>query len=157
MTREEKFNLLNELLEYEEKNDIGLLTRAERREFQQWISEALEQEPTPKENLVVEDCISRADVNQVIEDYMDEQYHVLSDRTRERAFGTKVVMARINELPSVTPQEPRKGHWIKTCFHYTGVYSSLDYVRCSCCKHESLEEGNYCPNCGAKMESEVEK
>lgn len=45
MTREEKTNLLNELLEYEENNDIGNLTRAERREFQQWISEALEQEP----------------------------------------------------------------------------------------------------------------
>jgi acetylornithine deacetylase/succinyl-diaminopimelate desuccinylase-like protein len=44
MTREEKTNLLNELLEYEEKNDIGNLTRADRREFQQWISEALEQE-----------------------------------------------------------------------------------------------------------------
>jgi hypothetical protein len=44
MTREEKTNLLNELLEYEENNDIGNLTRAERREFQQWISEALEQQ-----------------------------------------------------------------------------------------------------------------
>ena len=48
MSREEKSNLLNELLEYEEKNDIGNLTRAERREFQQWISKALEQEPTTK-------------------------------------------------------------------------------------------------------------
>jgi len=45
MTREEKSNLLNELLKYEEKNDIGNLTRAERREFQQWISKALDQEP----------------------------------------------------------------------------------------------------------------
>ena len=45
MTKEEKANLLNELLEYEENNDIGNLTRIERREFQQWISEALEQEP----------------------------------------------------------------------------------------------------------------
>lgn len=44
MTREEKSNLLNELLEIEEKNDIGNLTRAERREFQQWV-EDLEQEP----------------------------------------------------------------------------------------------------------------
>ena len=43
MTKEEKVNLLNELLEYEENNDIGNLTRIERREFQQWISEALEQ------------------------------------------------------------------------------------------------------------------
>lgn len=45
MTREEKINLLNKLLEIEEKNDIGNLTRAERGEFQQWISKALEQEP----------------------------------------------------------------------------------------------------------------
>ena len=36
MTREEKVNLLNELLEIDEKNDIGNLTTAERREFQQW-------------------------------------------------------------------------------------------------------------------------
>lgn len=33
MTEEEKINLLNELLNYEENNDIGNLTRAERREF----------------------------------------------------------------------------------------------------------------------------
>ena len=44
MTKEEKSNLLNKLLEYEENNDIGHLTRVERREFQQWISNALEQE-----------------------------------------------------------------------------------------------------------------
>ena len=44
MTREEKVNLLNELLEIEEKNDIGNLTSTDRREFQQWV-EDLEQEP----------------------------------------------------------------------------------------------------------------
>ena len=71
-------------------------------------SEQLNNISATKNDLGV-DLISRADVNQVIEDYMDEQYAVLSDRTRERAFGAKVVMARINELPSVTPQEPR---WI---------------------------------------------
>ena len=45
MTRQEKVNLLNELLEIEEKNDIGNLTSTDRREFQQWV-EDLEQEPT---------------------------------------------------------------------------------------------------------------
>ncbi len=45
MTREEKINLLNKLLEIEEKNDIGNLTRAERGEFQQWVNKTLEQEP----------------------------------------------------------------------------------------------------------------
>lgn len=48
MTREEKSNLLNELLDYEENNDIGNLTRAERGEFQQWVK-SLEQEPTNKD------------------------------------------------------------------------------------------------------------
>ena len=45
MTIEEKINLLNKLLEIEEKNDIGDLTRAERGEFQQWVNKSLEQEP----------------------------------------------------------------------------------------------------------------
>lgn len=45
MTREEKIELLNRLLEIEEKNDIGNLTSTDRREFQQWVEE-LEQEPS---------------------------------------------------------------------------------------------------------------
>ena len=50
-------------------------------------------------------------------------------------------------------QEPRKkGHWIMTNDYFTGAYESIDYVECSCCHADSLEEGNYCPNCGAKME-----
>ncbi len=54
-------------------------------------------------------------------------------------------------------QEPRKGHWIKTGDYYTGAYGSIEYAECSCCHEDSLEDGNYCPNCGAKMaESEEE-
>ncbi len=49
-------------------------------------------------------------------------------------------------------QQPKKGHWIKTGDYYTGAYECLDYFECSCCHEESLEEGDYCPNCGAKME-----
>ncbi len=106
-------------LEQEPRKDEVILTKEEYGKlvsseydngYAKGYREALEQEPTTKNNLEV-DAISKAEVNQVIEDYMDEQYHVLSDRTRERAFGAKVVMARINELPSVTPQEPR---WIPT-------------------------------------------
>ncbi len=44
MTRQEKVNLLNELMGIEEKNDIGNLTSTDRQEFQQWVEE-LEQEP----------------------------------------------------------------------------------------------------------------
>jgi len=39
MKIEEKVNLLNELLEIEEKNDIGNLTSTDRREFQQWVED----------------------------------------------------------------------------------------------------------------------
>jgi uncharacterized OB-fold protein len=48
-------------------------------------------------------------------------------------------------------QEPRKGHWIMTSDYLTTAYGSVDYVKCSCCGEDSLEEGDYCPNCGADM------
>lgn len=55
-------------------------------------------------------------------------------------------------------QEPRKGHWIMTSDYLTTAYGRVDYVKfkCSCCGEDSLEEGNYCPNCGADMR-EVEE
>lgn len=42
MTRQEKIDLLGELLKIEEKNDIGNLTRAERAEFQEWVYKCIE-------------------------------------------------------------------------------------------------------------------
>lgn len=51
-------------------------------------------------------------------------------------------------------QEPKTGHWIRTVNYYIGAYDSIDYTECSCCHEESLEEGSYCPNCGARMEDE---
>ncbi len=71
MTVEEKSNLLNELLEYEENNDIGNLTRAERREFQQWISEALDQE-------TCEDCI-----REIIREFDNKHPVLFADYMRE--------------------------------------------------------------------------
>lgn len=49
-------------------------------------------------------------------------------------------------------QQPKIGYWITSGEYYTGAYESINYVNCSCCHVDSLEEGNYCPNCGAKME-----
>ena len=56
---------------------------------------------------------------------------------------------------SVTPKQ-RTGHWIMTSDYLTTAYGSIDYVKCSCCGEDSLEEGDFCPNCGAKMEGESE-
>lgn len=41
-----------------------------------------------------------------------------------------------------------KGHWIQTDNYFSW---RLNYVECSCCHKYSLEEGDYCPNCGADM------
>ena len=51
----------------------------------------------------------------------------------------------IRVLPSVTPQEPKTGHWISKP-HIYGV------AFCSECDFElRVNDTNYCPNCGAKM------
>ena len=43
------------------------------------------------------------------------------------------------------------GHWTMTNDYLITAYRTIDYVKCSCCGEDSLEEGNYCPNCGARM------
>ena len=75
MTREEKINLLNKLLEIEEKLDIGNLTRAEKGEFRQWV-EALEQEPTTKEeayNKGYEDGVKSVNICPHCGEYIGEE------------------------------------------------------------------------------------
>ena len=92
---------------------------------------ALEQEPTTKNNLAV-DCISRADALDCV----------------NWGYSFSDIYKKINELPSVTPQEPRKGHWI-WC---VGSHKCSNCEEYTCFSHEKLLR--YCPNCGAKMESE---
>lgn len=58
----------------------------------------------------------------------------------------KGIMEYIDDLPSA---EPKTGHWIMTHDYFTG--ESIYYAKCSICGEDSLEEGNYCHNCGAKM------
>lgn len=50
-----------------------------------------------------------------------------------------------------------KGHWIMTNDYLTCAYGSIDYVKCSCCGEDSLEEGDYCPNCGADMRGKADE
>ena len=73
----------------------------------------------------------------------------------ESRYSSDTIMSiyeEVLELPSVNPTRP-KAKWIMTSDYYTGAYETIDYVKCSCCGEESLEEGKYCPNCGAEMES----
>ena len=63
------------------------------------------QESTTKNDLGV-DYISRADVNRLICEYRDDAAETGNERDLERAYGANAVGELINELPSVTPQEP---------------------------------------------------
>lgn len=77
--------------------------------------------------------------------------------------------SQIDSLPSVTPQGPRKGHWIGSRRVGCGFGECKEYIvpikdgivtnscHCSECgewltgSDEYECYGNYCPNCGAKM------
>ena len=58
-------------------------------------------------------------------------------------------------MPSVTPQEPRKGKWIKTP---KAVMGEGYMWYCNKCEHQVYQDSSrdypsekYCPNCGADM------
>lgn len=53
----------------------------------------------------------------------------------------------IRVMPSVTPQEPKTGHWIP--LGYEDEWWG-EVCTCSECG-SSMFRSNYCPNCGAKM------
>lgn len=65
-------------------------------------------------------------------------------------YATKLAIQELQQEPSIASTE-KIGHWIVTGRYYTGAYGFLDYVKCSCCHEDSLEEGSFCPFCGAKM------
>ena len=70
----------------------------------------------------------------------------------------------IRDLPSVTPNQ-RTGHWIE---HEKGFWSCVnkngeregwipDYECSECGSRAWKHKTNYCPHCGAKMESEEQE
>lgn len=95
-------------------------------------------EQVTKDNFAV-DCISR---KAALSNEGLFEFRYYDDYLKMRKY--------LENLPSVRPQ-PRKGHWIKTGDYYTGAYGGREYVECSCCHEDSLEEGDFCPNCGADM------
>lgn len=92
-----------------------------------------------------EDCISRQAVLDLANNMVETA--IIPYRPFQKA---------VKELPFVQPEQ-KTGHWIDTDNYFMGAYRNIDYVECSCCHEDSLEEGDYCPNCGAKMEEGVNK
>jgi len=74
----------------------------------------------------------------------------------EFRFSKEDMQEIVDEKFKELTVERKKGFWIDTNDYITTAYGHIDYVKCSCCGEESLEEGDYCPNCGAEMQ-EVEE
>ena len=113
------------------------------------LLEALEQEPTTKNDLGV-DCIPRIEVI----DYLCK--HCPDDG---ECFKDCDEIKHLRQMPSVTPQEPRKGYWILTDVEGNRVW----HCNCSECSKDPQDYiggsenwwliktklPKYCPNCGS--------
>ena len=126
---------------YQLRNTAWLGTHEDREKTEKAVEmaiSALEQEPC-------EDAISRADMYEEIEDWLNlsRYYH---PNSKNNKMPIDELRARIERLPSVTPSR-RKGHWI--------VLSSTDMYCSECNEVEELNtKRKYCSWCGARMESE---
>lgn len=114
----------------EEENECKKCAE-EHKQLAEWLKDykrLLEREPC-------EDCVSR------------KQAHLaLTGKNLSFMNAEELIVLfnkRIKALPPVTPQ-PKTGKWID------------EFGGCECSKCGRLEGGysDYCPNCGAKMESE---
>ena len=116
-----------------------------------------EQETTTKNNLGV-DCVARQDVERYIEGFINEY------TPREELEFINLELDGLKHIPSVTPQEPKTGHWIT---HHEGMTlltgeTATGGVVCSECGYKTHNKAHvligcpykYCPDCGAKMEGE---
>lgn len=115
------------LNDYEELADCDFIHPL----YENTLRDIIDDAPTVE---VCEDCISRAEAVRIAESY----YH------------TEQVVEEIRELPSVTPQ-PKIGHWIEYPNEWGDNWQYSKY-ECSVCHCLKPFHGDFCPNCGAKME-----
>ncbi len=127
MTREEAIDLLDNLIGMVEDNHKSDYDMA-----LQMAIQALEQEP----------CTDSVSVEAVIEWLKDKDIIKLKSQEEN-------AIKELQQVYSVKPQ-PKTGHWID---HQEDRWI---YAKCSECGSVRNTQTNYCPNCGARMESEVE-
>lgn len=115
---------------------------------------ALEQEPC-------DDVISRQAVNDAINDVLVKYIPMLYGSCEKIPLE---LITAIMQLPPVNPQEPKTGHWSRKtkvdAYDIAGVKTWGIKCQCDRCDFttivvEDFGYYKYCPNCGARMESEV--
>lgn len=67
-----------------------------------------------------------------------------------RAFMVSI-LCTVENAPAVDAEVVRHGTWL-----YGTEYAGAHEVDCSVCGDSAKEYFDYCPNCGAKMDAEVE-
>ena len=90
----------------------------------------------------MDDLIRRADVQNALE-HLRDIMPLDSDR-----FVLADVAVQVIDIPAVDAAEVVHGTWEETY----NVYGT-EIIVCSACKYEAgLDLGNFCPNCGARMD-----
>ena len=120
-------------------------TTAKEREALDMAIKALEQQPC-------EDCISRAEVLDII-NFEDEWLFDANSHNADTKIAFSTIKSKISEMPSVTPK-PKMGKWIQTKDECEGINFYNFSFECSECGREYSFKHKYCPNCGTRMESE---
>ena len=82
-----------------------------------------------------------------INNYDFEEYSKYSS-----ACVSSFVIGIIDDTPTAEVQKVKRGRWKETAEYVTTAYGSLYYFECSCCSEQTLDNGDYCTNCGAIME-----
>ena len=95
-------------------------------------------------------------------DYIDRNSIKYYPGTGGYMYASK---GEIDKLPSVTPQEPRKGHWVVQPSNKEQGERDFIWWKCSECGQVIFSETEkdrkefhaFCSRCGANMESEESK
>lgn len=88
-----------------------------------------------------------ADAIEVLEKQIDS---IENDKTNLEADIINLEIA----LDKVNAQLPKRGKWIYK--PKDAIEMMFTLPKCSVCGHESSDANNFCPNCGAKMETQDE-
>ena len=78
------------------------------------------------------------------------------DLITRRYENPEICTQEINSIPAADVAPVVHGRWIHS--RYEDCSEQFELVKCSQCNHEAyamaiyVHDGNYCPNCGAKMD-----
>lgn len=126
----------------------------------EWEYRPLEQEPC-------EDAVSRAEAKKIAKEmYLEVANMELNAKTISDCISCasskcrEVLERKLQALPSVIPQEPRKGHW---CPQNDDCFDWYEYSECGYGSEGEMQYSseydvrtNFCPNCGADMRKDEE-